>query len=175
MPDEVSPESKGQRGDNADPPRPSFEERLDKALEAILSGAVPTATPVSPSRPTGKPIGLKAIPATVKGDEVANRLSLKLEGMLGTTALIRANRRRATAIDTTDYEAAFDDLVNPNPRPKWLDVLADIATLFGGGFLGYAINVMTGEKPDITKISITLLAGLLLGIGAIVIKSKKID
>ena len=50
-----------------------------------------------------------------------------------------------------------------------------MATLFGGGFLGYAINILTGDKPSAALIVATMLAGLLLGIGAIVIKSRKLD
>ncbi len=172
MPDEASPGSDARPGVDPSSSRLTFEERLEKALAAHLEEF--NTRFASPNRPQGKPTGLKAIPATAKGDEVEVRLGRKLTSMLATMALIRANRRRATAIDTTDFEAAFDDLINPDPRPKWLDVLADVATLLGGGFLGYAINVMTGDHPAIPLIAATLLSGLSLGIGAMVIKSKKL-
>ena len=65
--------------------------------------------------------------------------------------------------------------MSPNLRSKRLDVLADVGTLSSGGFLGYAINIMTGEKPSPALVVATLLGGLLLGVGSIVIKSKKLE
>ncbi len=169
MPDEGMP---GERPSDPHRPAGDGESRKNNAWDWLKAkygkeqiwakpGSLAASTPASLER-------------TGKGEVVREGLRKKLAEMLDSTALTRANRRRATAIDTTDFEAAFDDLVNPDPRPKWLDVLADVATLFGGGFLGYAINIMTGDAPDLRMIVGMMLSGLILGIGAIVIKNKKI-
>ncbi len=84
--------------------------------------------------------------------------------MLDTAAILRANRRRATAIDRVDFEAAFDDVVNPFPRPKRLALIGDLCGIFGAGFVGYSINIYTGSGSPAQVGHIAIAAGLMLSV-----------
>ena len=94
--------------------------------------------------------------------------------MLGMSATIRGRRPRANALDVTDFEAAFDDLLNPSPRPRWLEVLLDVGVLIAGGFIGYAINILTGQSPDHDKVWLSLTAGGLIGVLSTTLKHIKL-
>lgn len=97
----------------------------------------------------------------------------KIASMLYGEALKRANRRRATFIDATDLEHAFDEVVNPILRPGWLDVIADLCNFAGGAFTGYAINILTNDKPDYTRFALAGVAGVLLCGVAVAYKNLK--
>jgi hypothetical protein len=102
----------------------------------------------------------------------SENLHEKLFGMLSSAALVRGHKRRASALDVTDFEAAFDDLINPRSRPAWMDCAADIGLLLGGGFVGAGTNILTasGERAQGW---IAVLAGAFVGIFCIVIKYVK--
>jgi hypothetical protein len=72
---------------------------------------------------------------------------------------LRANRRRTTAIDRVDFEAAFDDLVNPALRSKRLAFIGDVCGIFGAGFLGYSLNIDTGSASPHQIGHIAILSG----------------
>jgi hypothetical protein len=84
--------------------------------------------------------------------------------MVEAAAQLRANRRRATAIDRVDLEAAFDDIVNPAPRPKRLALIGDVCGIFGAGFIGYSINIYTGSGPVHLVGHIAILSGAILSV-----------
>ena len=90
--------------------------------------------------------------------------------MIDSAALMRAKRRRATAIDRVDYEAAFDDVVNPSPRPKRLALIGDVCGIFGAGFVGYSINVDTGSGTVTQVGHVALLAGAVLSLAGVCLK-----
>jgi hypothetical protein len=81
------------------------------------------------------------VPTAVDAAQVAKDLRATLIGMIDAVALMRANRRRATAIDRVDFEADFDDLVNPSLRSKRLALIGDVCGIFGAGSIGYSINI----------------------------------
>jgi len=119
----------------------------------------PIAGPKRKSRKTNSPHSMQISAA---GRSLAKDLRDALTSMLDDDALIRALRRRGTTIDTKDYEQAYDDLVNPIPHPNRLHVIADLCNVMGGVFLGYAINVLTNDRPDYTRIGLAGLAGVFL-------------
>ncbi len=129
--------------------------------------AQPAGSPDMTHRPRSEP---KALPTTKKGREVARALRKRLTEMLDAAAQVNANRRRATAIDTTDFEAAFDDAVNPFPRPRRLDLVADLCAAVGAGFVGYSINIYTGDGRSYLPAHIAMIAGLVLSLVGVAIK-----
>jgi hypothetical protein len=110
------------------------------------------------------------IETTGQAEKVAKELRDKLVGMIDAAALMRANRRRATAIDRVDFEAAFDDVVNPSPRPKRLALIGDVCGIFGAGFIGYSINVYTGPETAHRVGHVAILAGLVLSVAGACLK-----
>ena len=105
-----------------------------------------------------------------EAEQFARGLRAKLVRMIDAAALMRAERRRATAIDQVDYEAAFDDIVNPVPRPKRLDLIGDVCGIFGAGFIGYSINIYTGPGPSYRDGHIAILSGAILSVAGICLK-----
>ena len=99
-----------------------------------------------------------------QAEEFAESIRGQLVAMINSAALMRANRRRATAIDRVDFEAAYDDLVNATPRPKSLALLGDVCGAFGAGFIGYSINIYTGPGSAHQAGHIAILAGLVLSV-----------
>jgi hypothetical protein len=104
------------------------------------------------------------MPISVDANQVAKKLRIKLIAMLDAAALMRANRRRATAIDRVDFEAAFDDLISPALRLKRLALIGDICGIFGAGFIGYSINIYTGTGSVQQMGHLAILAGLILSV-----------
>ena len=98
-------------------------------------------------RSLGKSAELKTqgVPTTEVGEKVADQVRRKLTEMVNAAALTEANRRRATAIGTTDYEAAFDLITGPVKREKTLAIVADGAGAVGTGLIGYAISIYTSS------------------------------
>jgi hypothetical protein len=85
---------------------------------------------------------------------------------------MRGNRRRASALDVTDFEAAFDDLVNPPARPLWLDITAQIGMVVGGAFIGFGTSVLAGSTAQ--QIGwFPLISGSLVAVASIVIQHIK--
>ncbi len=100
-----------------------------------------------------RPAELKSpgLPCTQAGDKVADHFRQKLIEMVDAAALTEANRRRATALDATDYEAGFDRIAGPSRRENVVIIVADSAGAVGTGLIGYAINVYTGLRRTIPK------------------------
>ncbi len=93
--------------------------------------------------------------------------------MLSSEALVRGHRRRASALDVTDFEAAFDDLVNPRQRPWWVDCVVDCGLFFGGGFVGAGTNIVTGGGSYATG-GLVIGAGVFVGGFSIAVKYLKL-
>jgi hypothetical protein len=110
------------------------------------------------------------ITATEQADQFAEELRIKLVGMLDAAAILRADRRRATALDRVDFEAAFDDVVNPVSRLSRLALIGDVCGIFGAGFIGYSINVYTGPGSPHQTGHIAILAGLILSVAGACLK-----
>jgi hypothetical protein len=125
-----------------------------------------------PKRKPRRPAELKpsGLPSTQAGKRVADQLRRKLIEMVDAAALTEANRRRATALDATDYEAGFDRIAGPARRENIVVIVADLAGAVGTGLLGYAINVYTGATPDISKGHLTMIGGVALVTASIVLK-----
>lgn len=107
---------------------------------------------------------------TRQAEKFAKLLRLKLIAMVDAAALMRANRRRATIIDQRDFEAAFDDVVNPVPRPKRLALIGDVCGIFGAGFVGYSINIYTGSGSAHQVGHVAILAGVVLSVAGACLK-----
>ena len=90
--------------------------------------------------------------------------------MVNAVALTEANRRRATAIDSTDYEKAFDLIAGPAKRENAVAIVADVATAAGTGLMGYAINVYTGSAPEKTHGHLAMIGGVVLVVLDIILK-----
>jgi hypothetical protein len=99
------------------------------------------------------------IPISGQAEIAVEEIRVKLVGMVELAAQLRANRRRATAIDRVDFEAAFDDVVNPIPRPKRVALIGDVCGIFGAGFVGYSINIYTGSGSSYQLGHLAILAG----------------
>ncbi len=108
--------------------------------------------------------GEQVITATGQAAQVAKELRAKLVAMLDAAALMRADRRRATAIDRVDFEAGFDDVVNPSPRVRRLALVGDVSGIFGAGFIGYSINIYSGSGSSLLPGHIAILAGMVLSV-----------
>jgi hypothetical protein len=121
--------------------------------------------------PAREPISGAVIETTGQAERVAKELRVKLGDMVDAAALMRANRRRATALDRVDYEAAFDDVVNPIPRPRRLVLIGDVCLTCGGAFIGYATNIYVGFGPSYQIGHITILAGVILAGTGICLKN----
>jgi hypothetical protein len=118
-----------------------------------------------------RPPGSGEIPtATEKADQAAEELRNKLIGMLDLAAIQRADRRRATATDQVDFEAGFDDVVNPISRLSRLALIGDVCGIFGAGFIGYSINIYTGSGTPHQTGHIAILAGLILSVAGASLK-----
>ena len=137
-----------------DEPRPSPGSKKTRSRAAAEQGAVRK----------------EIIEATVQAEQAAKDLRVKLVAMIDAAALMRANRRRATAIDRVDFEAAFDDVVNPFPRPKRLAFIGDLCGIFGAGFVGYSINIYTSSGSPHQVGHIAILAGVILSVAGACLK-----
>ncbi len=123
-----------------------------------------------PGRRGKKPTESKTLPTTEAGDKVADQLRRKVIEMVDASALTEASRRRATAIDTTDYERGFDRIVSPSHRQNITVIVADVASAIGAGLIGYAINVYTGGSSSLLPGHIAFLAGTSMSVIGIVLK-----
>ena len=128
-----------------------------------------------PKRKFGKRAAPKpstTLPTTEAGEKVADQLQRKLIDMLNATALTEANRRRATAIDTTDYEAGFGLIAGPPKKNKVVAIVADVIGAIGAALIGYATSVYTGgTKSDYyIHAHIAILSGIALLSASIVLK-----
>ena len=112
----------------------------------------------------------KLIATIEEAEEYAESIRVELAAMVDSAALMRARRRRATAIDRVDYEAAFDDVVRATPRPTQLALIGDVCGVFGAGFIGYSINIYTGPASAHPIGHIAILAGLVLSVAGICMK-----
>jgi hypothetical protein len=117
-------------------PVSSPDERVPSAISPEVEEK-PRRKPRKPSEP--KPQGL---PTTEAGEKVADGLRRKLVEMVDAAALTEANRRRATAIDATDYEAGFDRIAGPAKLVTTVAIVADAAGAIGTGLTGYYINIL---------------------------------
>jgi hypothetical protein len=123
------------------------------------------------SRPRATPV--IDLPYTEAGQTASEGLRKKLFAMLSSAALMRGNRRRASALDVTDFEAAFDDLVNPPARPLWLDVAAQIGMVIGGGFIGFGTSVLAGGMGRENG-WIPVISGSLVAIASVIVQHIKL-
>jgi hypothetical protein len=110
------------------------------------------------------------IATTELAEEFAEGLRVELVDMIDAAALMRAKRRRATGIDRVDYEVAFDDIVNPVPRPKRVALLGDVCGIIGAGFVGYSINIYTGSGTVAQIGHVAMLAGAILSVAGVLLK-----
>ena len=119
-----------------------------------------------------KPVESKAPspPTTEAGKKVVDQVRRKLVEMVNAAALTEADRRRATAIDATDYEAAFDRIAGPAKREHAVAIVADVAGAIGTGLIGYAINVYTGAPSDKIHGHLAIIGGIALLATGIVLK-----
>ena len=111
------------------------------------------------------------LPTTVAGEKTADQVRRKIVAIIDAAALLAASRRRATAIDTPDYESGFDQIAHPPRREKVVALLADIANAVGAGLIGYAINIYTGDSASWTPGHIATIAGFTLSFIGIVLKT----
>ena len=116
---------------------------------------------------------VRELPLTSEAELALDRLRNKLIDMLSKAALVRAHRRRASAQDTTDLEAAFDELVNPPSIPIWIRVIADITAILASCFIGYGTNIITGGSPNASSGWLAVIPGVLLAIFATAVKYMK--
>lgn len=90
--------------------------------------------------------------------------------MLSESAHVRGRKRRASMLDQTDFEAAFDDIVSPRQRPLWFSLMADLGVLLAGILIAYAINVLTGTPAATAAWLIPLIAGIFVTAFCLAIK-----
>jgi hypothetical protein len=112
----------------------------------------------------------RELPLTRAAESASERFRKDLFSMLASAADARGKQRRATELDATDFEAAFDKLVNPRSHPVWIDVVADAGLLLAGLFCGIGSNVLTGNPPNAFGGLICIGAGLFVGLFCVVIK-----
>ena len=112
----------------------------------------------------------RTLPTTEAGEKVADQVRGKLIEMINAAALTEANRRRATAIDSTDFEKGFDLIAGPAKRQHAVAIVADVAQAIGTGLIGYAINVYTGTEPNKIHGHLAMIGGIALLAVGIVIK-----
>lgn len=117
----------------ADPEEPSRPERKGRASRSRSRKLLDTL-----GIPDREPV--PNLPLAGAAGPAAENLKSKLSDMLAAGALVRAHKRRASALDVTDYEAAYDDLVNPRPRPIWVEILTDIGVGLGGIIAGIGVS-----------------------------------
>jgi len=115
-----------------------------------------------------------ALERTAAGENEHARLIVVLTNMLHLAALVEANRRRASSIDTTDIQTAYDHVVSSYKTPKLQFIIFEIFGLVGGAFIGVAINIMTGGSADWSKAYLSLAAGIPLAAIGVVFKYAKI-
>lgn len=132
-----------------------------------VSPLVPSGVEEKPKRRSPKPQGL---PTTEAGEKVADQLKRKLVEMVDAAALTEANRRRATAIDTTDCEAGFDRIAGPKKQETAIAIIADVANTIGSGLIGYSINIYTGSRQDFLGGHLAMVGGVALGLTSIILK-----
>src|SRR4051794_7824192 len=65
--------------------------------------------------------GQDNLPETRAGRDAHEKNRKALCETLMHSAQVHGRRRRATELDCTDFEAAYDGIVKPQPRPAWLD------------------------------------------------------
>src|SRR4051794_25198120 len=53
------------------------------------------------------------------------------------TAFHNAGRRGSSCVDNTDYDAAWQRLLNPRPRPFILEIAAEVGLVLGGCLVGF--------------------------------------
>jgi hypothetical protein len=116
------------------------------------------------------PAAEAVIETTGEAEKVAKELRDNLVEMIDSAALMKAKRRRATAIDQVDYQAAYDDLVNPVPRPKRLALIGDVCGIFGAGFIGYPTNIYMGPSSAHQVGHVAILAGAILSVAGACLK-----
>jgi hypothetical protein len=102
------------------------------------------------------------LPMTGAAETMFEQLNAKLSDMVVAAALTEANRRSATPIDTPDFQAGYDRVVNPSRRRITLEIITDFAVAFGGALIGYAGNVSYDGPADRSAGHIALLAGTFL-------------
>lgn len=130
----------------------------------------------TPERVRGWPGGTRKsreLPLTAGGKIARDRLRSRLNDMHSKAALVRAHRRRATAQDTTDFDAAFDELVNPQGRPIWVNATADAMVILASFFIGYGTNIATGDDSNAGRGWLAILPGILLAVFATVVRYIK--
>jgi hypothetical protein len=140
----------------------------DEQVPSAISPKVeekPRRKPRKPSEPKSQ-----GLPTTEAGEKVADGLRRKLVEMVDAAALTEANRRRATAIDATDYEAGFDRIAGPAKPVTTVAIVADATGAIGTGSIGYSINIYTENGPDFTKGHLAMLSGCALLIISVVLK-----
>ncbi len=121
----------------------------------------------------GVPSEPRELPRTEVGESTFQDLGGRLVQMLNRAALLRAHRRRATAQDRTDLEAAFDDMVHPATRPVWVDALCDAFLATASLFVGVGTNIATGSGPDASAGWKIVAPSFALGLFAILIRYVK--
>lgn len=146
---------------------------LPEGQESLPTPVAPEVEEKPKRRTSRKPVEPKpntTLPTTEAGEKAADQVQRKLIEMVNAAALTEANRRRATAIDATDYEAGFDLIAGPSKRENAVAIVADVAGAIGTGLIGYAINVYTGASPDRSNGHLALIGGVTLLVTGIVLK-----
>lgn len=79
--------------------------------------------------------------------------------MLDSLAQVEARRRRASSVDSPDYEKAWEHLVTSTKAHRARSILLDCMGLIGGSLIAYAINVMTGSG-DAAQVWLSMAGGV---------------
>lgn len=82
----------------------------------------------------------KKIPDGAAGRASRDKLQQKLAEMLAEQAQIHARRRTASEVDTREYERAYDNLVDQQSHPPWLNATIEIVQTAAGVAIGLAIE-----------------------------------
>src|SRR4051794_22848317 len=102
--------------------------------------------------------------ATTEGAGRLDKAQAEFRKLLEASSVHSAQRRGAMAFDNTDVDSAYRHLLNPRERPFAVDVLAEFGLFLAGALVGYAITLLTAERPNSGPGWTLLLAAAFFGI-----------
>ena len=101
-------------------------------------------------------------------DESANMLAVFGE-MLTRCSEVAARKRRAAAVDETDFRQAWDQIVSNERKNLARNIVVDFLLLFAGGIIAFGINVWTGDG-DSGVVAATIVSGSVLTLVLLMLK-----
>jgi len=106
----------------------------------------------------------------VAGKRAADKYRTTLVELFEDAAHAEVLRRRATVLDTVDYERGFEQIANPWRRQRVIGIIADVAGAFGAGAIGYGTNIFTAELPNRTTGFVARGGGAILTLVSLALK-----